>query len=72
MTYVCIAQCQHLFSISVSVLGVVVYWICGFAFAYGKNKYKDEDGKYHYTDANSFIGTVKSIINYVHSIKLRL
>ena len=42
---------------NILVFGVVIYWVCGFAFAYGKNKYKDDYGKYHYTEANAFIGT---------------
>ena len=38
-----------------SGLGALVYWVCGFAFAYGKVSY-EEDGKWRYSDANAFIG----------------
>ena len=42
------------------VIGVIIYWICGFAFAFGKNKYAEIglDGEtiYKYSSANSFIG----------------
>ena len=42
------------------VIGVIIYWICGFAFAFGKNKYAEigVDGEtiYKYSSANSFIG----------------
>ena len=32
----------------ISVLGIVIYWICGFAFAYGKNVTLDDNGDYTY------------------------
>ena len=39
---------------------MIIYWICGFAFAFGKNKYAEvgDDGEtiYKYSSANSFIG----------------
>ena len=42
------------------VIGVIIYWICGFAFAFGKNKYAevglDGETTYKYSSANSFIG----------------
>ena len=34
------------------VVGAIVYWACGFAFAYGKVKRNDHD----YASSNSFIG----------------
>ena len=37
--------------------GAIVYWACGFAFAYGKVSIKDKDtGLYSYSSANAFIG----------------
>ena len=39
-----------------SVLGIVIYWLCGFAFAYGKNVSVDDNGNYVYSSANTFLG----------------
>ena len=39
------------------LIGIVVYWAVGFAFAYGKVKMKDEYGNYTgYSTANTFMG----------------
>jgi len=39
------------------LIGIVVYWACGFAFAYGKVKRKDDYGNYTgYSNANTFMG----------------
>ena len=38
------------------VIGIFVYWACGFAFAYGKNVVKNENGDYGYSQANQFMG----------------
>ena len=39
------------------VVGAIVYWACGFAFAYGKVKVKDDFGNYTgYSSANRFLG----------------
>ncbi|CBY34995.1 unnamed protein product [Oikopleura dioica] len=39
------------------LIGIVVYWACGFAFAYGKVKLKDDHGNYTgYSNANTFMG----------------
>ena len=36
---------------------MIVYWACGFAFAYGKLSYEDpETHKWSYSSANAFIG----------------
>ena len=38
------------------VIGIFIYWACGFAFAYGKNVVKNENGDYAYSQANEFMG----------------
>ena len=38
-------------------VGAIVYWACGFAFAYGKVSHEDPvTGEWSYSSSNSFIG----------------
>jgi len=39
-----------------AIVGAVIYWICGFAFAYGKTSYENETThEWSYSSANEAV-----------------